>query len=254
MGRGERSGTAPASTRATSSGLRDLWVVVGGLARGRGADRRPAGAVRQDTLAAAVLVPLVPVTGFLRRAPWPNRPSSNATCSMLEATLRKLETEYNHVSSRGQLPEPPMETRQRVEALLRRFDRAYIQSAIDRFRLSTLQSRFSTFAELWDRGLRAREEGRPGPFYKAPRARRRTAAANAAGAPTPTGRSGRRPCRTSRREQREARGALPVARRGPAGDRGQTNRFRSTGSRRSSRARWRSCSRRATGRSRSGWR
>jgi hypothetical protein len=87
----------------------------------------------------------------------------------LEATLRKLETEYNMYFA-GQLPKPPWDTRHRIEAMLRRFDRAYIQSAIDRFRLSTLQSRFSTFAELWDRGLRAREEGRPGPFYKPPRA------------------------------------------------------------------------------------
>jgi hypothetical protein len=86
----------------------------------------------------------------------------------LEATLRRLETEYTQYFA-GQLPRPPWETRHRIEAMLRRFDRAYIQSAIDRFRLSTLQSRFSTFAELWDRGLRAREEGRPGPFFKAPR-------------------------------------------------------------------------------------
>ncbi len=86
----------------------------------------------------------------------------------LEAALRRLETEYNQFFA-GQLPRPPWETRQRLEAMLRRFDRAYIQSAIDRFRLGTLQSRFSTFAELWDRGLRAREEGRPGPFQKAPR-------------------------------------------------------------------------------------
>jgi hypothetical protein len=88
---------------------------------------------------------------------------------LLEATLRKLETEYTQFFA-GQLPRPPWETRHRIEALLRRFDRAYVQSAIDRFRLNTLQARFSTFAELWDRGLRAREEGRPGPFFKAPRA------------------------------------------------------------------------------------
>jgi hypothetical protein len=36
----------------------------------------------------------------------------------------------------------------------------------DRFRLQTLQSRFATFVDLWDRGLRAREEGRPGPFAR----------------------------------------------------------------------------------------
>ena len=27
-----------------------------------------------------------------------------------------------------------------------------------------MQARYATFADLWDRGLRAREEGRPGPF------------------------------------------------------------------------------------------
>jgi hypothetical protein len=88
--------------------------------------------------------------------------------SLLEASLRKLETEYNMYFA-GHLPKPPWESRRRVEALLRRFDRAYIQSGVDRFRLSTLQSRFSTFAELWDRALRAREEGRPGPFSRGTR-------------------------------------------------------------------------------------
>src|SRR4029079_1860268 len=32
------------------------------------------------------------------------------------------------------------------------------------FRFQTLQSRYATFIDLWDRGLRAREEGRSGPF------------------------------------------------------------------------------------------
>jgi hypothetical protein len=86
----------------------------------------------------------------------------------LEAALRRLENEYNMYFG-GQLPRPPWESRRRVEALLRRFDRAYIQSAVDRFRVTTLQSRFSTFAELWDRAMRAREEGRPGPFSRAAR-------------------------------------------------------------------------------------
>jgi len=88
--------------------------------------------------------------------------------NVLETALRKLENEYTMYFG-GQLPRPPWETRRRVETLLRRFDRAYIQNAVDRFRLSTLQSRFSTFAELWDRALRAREEGRPGPFIRGAR-------------------------------------------------------------------------------------
>jgi hypothetical protein len=99
----------------------------------------------------------------------------------LEAALRRLENEYNMYFG-GQLPRPPWESRHRVEALLRRFDRAHIQSAVDRFRVSTLQSRFATFAELWDRAMRAREEGRPGPFS---RAARQGAAAPQAGTTPP---------------------------------------------------------------------
>ncbi len=81
----------------------------------------------------------------------------------LAAELKRLEAEYNQFFA-GRLPRPPLETRERVEALVRRYDRAYIQSYEDRFRFSTLQSRFAALVELWDRGLRAREEGRPGPF------------------------------------------------------------------------------------------
>ncbi len=81
----------------------------------------------------------------------------------LEAELRKLEAEYNMYFA-GALPRPPWETRRRVEALIKRWDRSHIQSYMDRFRFNTLQSRYTTFADLWDRGLRAREEGRAGPF------------------------------------------------------------------------------------------
>jgi hypothetical protein len=93
----------------------------------------------------------------------------------LEVSLRKLETEYNMYFA-GTLPRPPVEFRARVEKLFRRYDRAYIQSYADRFRLSTLQARFSKFTDLWDRAQRAREEGRPGPFARPPRAESRPAA------------------------------------------------------------------------------
>jgi hypothetical protein len=86
---------------------------------------------------------------------------------ILESDLRKLEGEYNMYFA-GRLPRPPWETRARVEALVKRLDRSYIQNYGDRFRFSTLQSRFSAFVDLWDRGLRAREEGRPGPFAHRP--------------------------------------------------------------------------------------
>ena len=87
----------------------------------------------------------------------------------LESELKRLEAEYNMFFS-GRLPKPPWETRARVEALVKRFDRGYIQNTGDRFRFNTLQSRYAAFIDLWDRGQRAREEGRPGPFAQKPRA------------------------------------------------------------------------------------
>ena len=81
----------------------------------------------------------------------------------LEADLKRLEAEYNMFFA-GRLPRPPWETRGRVQALIKRWDRGYIQGSADRFRFEMLQTRFQKFTELWDRGLRAREEGRPGPF------------------------------------------------------------------------------------------
>ncbi len=85
----------------------------------------------------------------------------------LEVELKRLEAEYNMFFS-GRAPRPPLETRGRVAALVKRWDRGHIDTAVDRFRFQTLQSRFAKFVDLWDRGQRAREEGRPGPFVQPP--------------------------------------------------------------------------------------
>lgn len=81
----------------------------------------------------------------------------------LEVDLRKLEGEYNMFFA-GRLPRPPWESRSRVEKLVRRIDNTHISNYGERFRFTTLQTRFMRFVELWDRALRAREEGRPSPF------------------------------------------------------------------------------------------
>jgi hypothetical protein len=83
----------------------------------------------------------------------------------LAAEIKRLEAEYNMFFA-GRLPRPPWEARGRVEALIKRHDRGYITSTADRFRFEMLQSRFQKMIEVWDRGLRAREDGRPGPFGK----------------------------------------------------------------------------------------
>lgn len=81
----------------------------------------------------------------------------------LKVDMDQLEVEYQLFFT-GQRKRPPNALRSGVEGLVRRLDRAAIPGSGDRFRFSTLQHRFRTFANLWDRGVRAREEGRPGPF------------------------------------------------------------------------------------------
>ena len=76
----------------------------------------------------------------------------------------------------GRLPKPPWETRGRVESMVRKLDRERLLNTALRFRFITLQSRFAAFTDLWDRGQRAREEGRPGPFVRAGSGERRSPA------------------------------------------------------------------------------
>jgi hypothetical protein len=87
----------------------------------------------------------------------------------LEAELRRLETEYTMYFA-GRLPRPPVESRRRVAGLVRHLDRQRLSNYAQRFRFTTLQARYQTFVDLWDRGVRARDEGRPGPFASRPTA------------------------------------------------------------------------------------
>lgn len=90
-------------------------------------------------------------------------PEVNPELAALEADLKQLEADYNSFFA-GRAARPPVELRGRIEGAMRRLDRQRPAGTVDRFRFSTLQSRYSVFCDLWDRGLRAREEGRPGPF------------------------------------------------------------------------------------------
>lgn len=80
----------------------------------------------------------------------------------LEAELRRLEVDYNLFFA-GRLPKLPWDQRARVETLIKQYDRMHIQNTAERFRFQGLQSRFSAFCELWERALKSRELGRPGP-------------------------------------------------------------------------------------------
>lgn len=111
-------------------------------------------------------------------------PEIDRKLTTLEAEIKRLESEYTLYFS-GRLPKPPWETRKRVESLVRQIDRSHISNYALRFRFSTLQSRFVRSADLWDRALRAREEGRPGPF-SAPRSRQAAAPSDLSPAPRGT--------------------------------------------------------------------
>jgi hypothetical protein len=78
----------------------------------------------------------------------------------LEAEIKRLEVEYNMFFA-GRLPRLPWETRAHVEALVKRYDRMNIRNTAERFRFTTLQTRFMKFCDLWERHLKAKEEGRP---------------------------------------------------------------------------------------------
>ena len=90
-------------------------------------------------------------------------PDLRRQIEVLESELKRLEAEYNMFFG-GRLPRPPWETRTRVDALMKQLGRQHMTNYAERFRFNTLQTRYSKFIDLWDRGLRAREEGRRGPF------------------------------------------------------------------------------------------
>ena len=96
----------------------------------------------------------------------------------LEAEIKRLEAEYNMFFA-GRLPRLPWETRARVEALVKRYDRMNLRNTAEKFRFNTLQSKFQAFVDLWERHLKAKEEGRP------VRGRRAAAAPPAPTAPPP---------------------------------------------------------------------
>ncbi len=78
----------------------------------------------------------------------------------LDAEIRRLEAEYNMFFA-GRLPRPPFETKNRVQALVKKHDNSFIRNTADRFRFETLQTRFYKFMELVVRQMTARELGRP---------------------------------------------------------------------------------------------
>lgn len=79
---------------------------------------------------------------------------------LLEQSIRKLQIEWEKFFA-GIERKPPNELRTRVENLIRRYSYGEIRNNTERFRYLNLQARYNTFNELWNKKLRAIEEGRP---------------------------------------------------------------------------------------------
>jgi hypothetical protein len=77
----------------------------------------------------------------------------------LDVALRQLQVKWE-LFFNGAEKKPPSDLQTQVEALVRRYANAEIRNNGERFRYQGLSARFSTFNELWQKRLRAREEGK----------------------------------------------------------------------------------------------
>lgn len=89
-------------------------------------------------------------------------PSSpiNDDLDILERQFRQLQIEWEKFFG-GVEKKPPNDLRTRVEALIKKYAYAEIRNNGERFRYQTLAARYATFNELWNKRVRAIEEGRP---------------------------------------------------------------------------------------------
>ena len=99
------------------------------------------------------LAPAAPASGPTRH------PALAIDIDQLETEIRRLRIEFERFFS-GALHVPPDELRNRVQAQLRTLRNVNAGTAVDRFRLGTLEARFNSYNELFSRRLREREEGR----------------------------------------------------------------------------------------------
>ena len=77
--------------------------------------------------------------------------------SRLEEDIRRLKVEYD-IYFNGGTKRPPLEARARLEAFIRRVSDSRTMSYAQRYQLSTLVAKYSSYRELWRRMLRAKGE------------------------------------------------------------------------------------------------
>jgi len=77
----------------------------------------------------------------------------------LDQSIRQLQVKWDMFFA-GQEKKPPNELQRDIERLIRQYAYQEIRNNGDRFRYQSLTARYNTFNELWQKRLRAREEGK----------------------------------------------------------------------------------------------
>lgn len=95
-----------------------------------------------------------------------------ASIERLDRDIQQLKIDFERFFS-GNLPIPPEDLRLDVRQQIQRLRGQHMKALVDRFRLNTLEARFNTLNELFNRRLREREEGTAAPSSQlAPRTKR----------------------------------------------------------------------------------
>lgn len=78
----------------------------------------------------------------------------------IDEGIFKLQKEWERFFS-GQERKAPFEAKQRLDRLVRRYVGVEIRNNVERFRFQSLTAKYNTLSDMWNRKLRAIEEGRP---------------------------------------------------------------------------------------------
>jgi len=83
---------------------------------------------------------------------------------VLDEAIRRLSAEYDAFLY-GSATRPPIDSRKHVELMVRRLSGVSFDAAAERYRFATLQGRYSTLVERWDRLQAEKESGRRPGLY-----------------------------------------------------------------------------------------
>ncbi len=83
---------------------------------------------------------------------------------ILEEAIRRLSAEYDAFLY-GSAKKPPVQSRRHVEQMIGKLSSSEPEAAADRYRLATLQGKFTTLCERWERLQAEKESGRRPGLY-----------------------------------------------------------------------------------------